>query len=277
VFTTLVVTCALAGPLSAQPRVTLEIRASIPGEAGRRLPVIGRFWLVWDNDSVAILTGGDGVGRTEALAGSYRIRTYQRVSIGAIEYYWDVPVRLTRGTALDLTERNAQSTPPTGRATAVVMDDSTSNPPIPDLPVHAPASVQATLAAAPLPYRQEGDPGYRDPSVGRVLGIVIPGAGHLYAGETAKGLGLLAVGGLGAGFLISQLPCGGGGNQEPCDTPMLAFGAAAYLVSEIYSIVDAAPAARRANVIRPQLGLFVLPRDRFGLGIRVPLEADLIK
>ena len=268
--TTLVVTCALAGTVAAQPRVTVEIRASIPGEGGRRLPVIGRFWLVWDLDSVAILTGAGGVGRTEVLAGSYRIRTWQRVSIGAIEYYWDVPVRITRGSAIDLTERNAQPTPPRATATAVVMDDSTANAPIPELPVHAPASVQAALAAPPLPYRQPGDAGYRHPDVGRLLGIVIPGAGHLYAGETAKGLGLLAVGGLGAAFLISQLPCGGGG-QEPCDAPMLAFGGLAYLASEIYSIADAAQAARRANVIRPQLAIAPLPQGRVALGLRLPL------
>ena len=270
-FTTLVVIGALAGKLAAQPRVTVEIRASIPGEGGRRLPVIGRFWLVWDRDSLAILTGADGVGRTQALAGSYRIRTYQRVSIGAIEYYWDVPVRITRGTAIDLSERNAQSTPPSGTATAVVMEDSAANAPIPELPVHTPASVQATLAAAPLPYRQSGDPGYRDPDVGRILGIVIPGAGHLYAGEAAKGVGLLTVGGLGAAFLISQLPCGGSG-QEPCDTPMLAFGGLAYLAAELYSIFDAAPAARRANVIRPELAISTLPQSRIGLGLRLPLH-----
>ena len=269
--TTLVVACALAGRLHAQPRVTLEIRASIPGEGGRRLPVIGRFWVVWEQDSAAILTGADGVGRTEVLAGSYRIRTWQRVSIGAIEYYWDVPVRITRGSAIDLTERNAQSTPPTGGATAIVMEDSAANAPITELPVHAPASVQAALAAPPLPYRQSGDPGYRDPAVGRVLGIFIPGAGHLYAGETTKGVGLLAVGGLGAALLISQLPCGGAG-QEPCDAPMLAFGGLAYAVSEIYSIVDAAPAARRANVIRPELAIAPLPQGRIGLGLRLPLR-----
>jgi hypothetical protein len=266
--TILLVVPALSASLAAQPRVTLEIRASIPAEGGRRVPVIGRFWLVARRDSTPILTNGNGVGRAEVLAGSYRLRSWQRVGIGALAYYWDVPVRLTRGTAVDLTERNSQPTPPGSEPKVAVMDDSAATVPVPELPVHAPASVSATLAAPPLPYRQPGDPGYRDPVVARVLGIVIPGAGHLYAGEGAKGAGLLAVGTLGGAFLLSQLPCGG---DDPCDTPMLAFGGLAYLAAAIYSIADAAPAARRANIIQPEFALLALPGGGVGAGVRFAL------
>ena len=198
------------------PEWIVEIRASIRPEAGRRLPVTGRFWLVQAADSVAVLTNAQGVGRAEVLAGSYRIRSYQTVGIGALRYYWDVPVAVTRGMLIQLSERNAQSAPASGPA---VMEENEE--PIAELPVHAPASVGATMAAPPSPFRQPGDPGYEDPAVRDPSRGPGPWRWTLYAGEVGKGAGLLAVGGLGGALLISQLSCGG---SDGCDGPRIASG-----------------------------------------------------
>lgn len=263
------VVCVGSTPAAAQPKVIVEIRASIPAEGGRRLPVIGRFWLVWARDSVPIITNAQGVGRAEASAGSYRVRSYQGVGVGALKYYWDVPVGLTRGMLLELSERNAQPTPATGPVSAILPEEGPATSiAAPALPDHAPASIQATLAAPPPPFRQPGDPGYKDPNVGTLFGVLVPGGGHLYAGEVGKGLGILAVGGLGASLLVSQLSCGG---SEACDGPMIGFGALLYLGGAIYSIVDAAPAARRANQLVPEFAVRFLPQGRLGVGLEVPL------
>jgi hypothetical protein len=60
------------------------------------------------------------------------------------------------------------------------------------------------------------DPAYRNPQTARVLGIFIPGAGQIYAGETLRGLALSAVAlsGIAAGIVMY--------NEKEC--PIISFG-----------------------------------------------------
>ncbi len=101
-------------------------------------------------------------------------------------------------------------------------------------------------------------PWYRDPQTARTLGSFIPGAGHLYAGEKLRGLGLggAALLGIGSGILYLSLgdcPLVEVSNYG-CDSSIstankiagvseIAVGVAAW----VFSAIDAPRAAMRAN------------------------------
>ena len=99
---------------------------------------------------------------------------------------------------------------------------------------------------------------YRDPAIAHVLGAVIPGAGHVYAGEYWNGLryyyGTVAM--LGAGTFVYVLddctssfldpkPCkpGPAWPHQAAGIAMVALGAGIW----IRSAIDAGHAAERAN------------------------------
>jgi hypothetical protein len=112
---------ALAAPLAAQ-RVPVTLTASLTNPDGKVLPVSGRFWFVDLNarDSVVANTDGTGTARLELLPGDYRVRSYQRATIGGRTWYWDVPLTIDGPTTVELSAANAQETPPSGNV--VVMD-----------------------------------------------------------------------------------------------------------------------------------------------------------
>lgn len=90
----------------------------------------------------------------------------------------------------------------------------------------------------------------KDPSLAAVLSFLLPGGGHLYAGEEGTGILLLAGGTLslliGTQIAANQiLDC-----TTNCDTAgdgALSFGLAAYVGAWIYGMIDGPEAARRAN------------------------------
>ena len=90
----------------------------------------------------------------------------------------------------------------------------------------------------------------KDPSLAAVLSFLVPGGGHLYAGEEGTGILLLAGGTLslliGTQMAANQiLDC-----TTNCDTAgdgALFFGLAAYLGAWVYGLIDGPEAARRAN------------------------------
>lgn len=86
---------------------------------------------------------------------------------------------------------------------------------------------------------------YKDPGTATLVSVLMPGAGHLYAGETGKGLGVMAVsaGSIGAGYYFSSCP----GAQDSCGQTPLYIGVGLHLANWIWSIVDAGDAARRHN------------------------------
>ena len=98
--------------------------------------------------------------------------------------------------------------------------------------------------------------GYKDPQIATAWSYVLPGAGHMYAGEGGKGFLVMAasVGGLAAGTIMtlnSNEDCEVGYDYdfESCGESWTPFwiGSAAYAAGWIYSIVDSGKAAQRTN------------------------------
>ena len=125
------------------------------------------------------------------------------------------------------------------------------------------SAAAATSAAAQASTRVDAEPDslaswYRDPRTAQTLGSFIPGAGHMYAGETLRGLGLggAAVVGIASGIVFLNRPeCHlVSAGLETCDPDeyaanrvygitQLAVGVAAW----VFGSIDAPHAAQRAN------------------------------
>ena len=120
-FTLTSILLALAGPLAAQ-RVPVTLTASLTNQDGKVLPVSGRFWFVTldARDSLAANTDGTGTARLELAPGDYRVRSFQRASLGGRAWYWDVPVTVSGPTTVTLSSSNAQEVAPSGDV--IVMD-----------------------------------------------------------------------------------------------------------------------------------------------------------
>ena len=86
---------------------------------------------------------------------------------------------------------------------------------------------------------------YKDPGTATLVGVLMPGAGHLYAGETGTGLGVMAVsaGSIGAGYYFSRCP----GAVDSCGQTPLYVGIGLHFANWIWSIIDAGDAAQRHN------------------------------
>jgi len=86
---------------------------------------------------------------------------------------------------------------------------------------------------------------YKDPGTATLVGVLIPGAGHMYAGETAKGLGVMAAsaGSVATGYYFSTCP----GVEGQCSPTFLYVGIGLHFANWIWSIVDAGDAAQRHN------------------------------
>ena len=86
--------------------------------------------------------------------------------------------------------------------------------------------------------QQRPRPLQKDPSAATVFAIVLPGGGHIYAGETTKGLVMLGT--------ATAAPVAGSLLGRESTVPRWT-GSLVAIGIWIYSLVDAAPAARRAN------------------------------
>lgn len=93
----------------------------------------------------------------------------------------------------------------------------------------------------------------KDVVVARVLSALIPGTGHIYAGESGKGWGLMALsfGSILGGRFLGILACDGyhrDGIPE-CTAGQVVAGTGALIgiATIIYQFVDAGAAARRHN------------------------------
>lgn len=117
------------------------------------------------------------------------------------------------------------------------------------------AAVAAALLFARPAAAQERPSGYKDPNTALLVSVLVPGGGHLYSGETKKGLTILGVGvgGLILGTALSVDSVGCDENLN-CDTdanylPMTA-GYLVYLGSWVYGIIGASDSAVRMNAQR---------------------------
>jgi hypothetical protein len=127
--------------------------------------------------------------------------------------------------------------------------------------------------------------GRKDPTTATVVSLLVTGGGHIYAGETGKGLLLLtgSIGSVIAGMALSD-PVGSVDCydfdctiSEPNNTPLY-VGVAASLGLWLYGLVDAGPAARRTNMSMAQgsrvsISPTVAPSTRGGLRTGIALRA----
>jgi hypothetical protein len=143
--------------------------------------------------------------------------------------------------------------------------------------------VLVACVAAPLSAQIPSNPApYKDPGTGTIIGAVFPGGGQYYAGETGKGLVITGIAFAApiVGALMTTddiLNC----TSLECTVDKgtmlpLWVGAGVGLGAWLYGIIDAAPAARRANerngVPVAQLLPYVDPiSHRAGLTIRFSL------
>ncbi len=117
-------------------------------------------------------------------------------------------------------------------------------------------AIAAALATTPAAAQQTPTPGYKDPGTSTLVSLAVPGGGHLYSGETSKGLMLL---GGGLGGLILGTAMTGSSIEYSCDfdscedgtnwAPM-AVGYLAFFGTWIYGIMDADDSAHRMNARR---------------------------
>ena len=124
---------------------------------------------------------------------------------------------------------------------------------------------------------------YRNPSTAVAYAFLIPGGGHLYAGETGKGLTLatIGLGSLVGGYLLATrcqssteaLDYGTSSSSDcgPRTGPLLA-GGAVYMVAWVIGMTDAGPAAKRANT---RHGLAIVPLIQPGTATRLGLRIAL--
>ena len=149
----------------------------------------------------------------------------------------------------------------------------------------ASAGAQDSTRAAALPDSLAS--WYRDPRTAQTLGSFIPGAGHIYAGEKLRGLGLgaAALGGIAVGIiLLSQRDCpllyfsGESCASRVSSTDrinaitQLAVGVAAW----VFGAIDAPRAAQRENErvrrrvsVAPFLRDDVVRQPAFGVALTV--------
>ncbi len=107
------------------------------------------------------------------------------------------------------------------------------------LPLHAPA--QTTDNRAP-----ESDD-LKNPRTAQLITLAVPGGGHIYAGETATGIGTLFISAaaIGAGAFYSN--CVWQSGDGTCSKAPLYVGLAVHTGNWILSLLDAPDAARRHN------------------------------
>jgi hypothetical protein len=158
----------------------------------------------------------------------------------------------------------------------------------------APATAQDTAVVQPAAARQAASIPHKSAAVATGVSLLSPGVGHLYAGETGKGVALL---GIGWGSLIVGTYMWERGAVESitdCDTFDCAVngtvkqagwayaGMGVFLVTYIYGIADAGNAAHRVNERNARKAGIALAGATFepivaptprgvGLGMRVPL------
>lgn len=124
--------------------------------------------------------------------------------------------------------------------------------PINPTPAPSPAPAPPPVQQQPSPAEAaawEDRPSRKEPGTATLVSILVTGGGQMYAGDTKRGLMMLggAVGGLVVGAALSGgVSCGEFSCSSGSYAPLY-LGSLAAVGIWIYSIVDAAPTARRMN------------------------------
>lgn len=141
-------------------------------------------------------------------------------------------------------------------------DATNSSPGMPILLRPALAAIPDSLAFEP-----------RSASTAFVLSLLIAGGGQLYAGETKKGVALMATELVGAGLVVHELVACDELLTGGCNHLKMGLGAVLAVGSWVISLVDAPGAARRYNEkhTRTQPIVGIEPGREARLGVRVAL------
>lgn len=143
-------------------------------------------------------------------------------------------------------------------------------------------TAQDSLHAAPRSPSVD-DPPYRQPTTALVL-AVLPGAGHMYAGEYLKGVWFYfgTVSGIGGGILVYSMNRCSFDFSGTCDPdpewPHQLLGIAGIGMGVgiwVYNLVDAPRAARRASERHRRERVSVVPVVRERVGPRTGMDLGL--
>ncbi|MFN2397966.1 MAG: hypothetical protein ABR543_04885 [Gemmatimonadaceae bacterium] len=196
-------------------------------------PLVGYRVIIYRSasDSVVLITDASGVATTLLQPGDYRIVSAVPAEWRGGSYSWNLPLSVFEGMGVaDLSRQNAIAQP--------VVDQAVARGPAPFSPTGSVAKPQLRRVV-----------GYKDPTTATLFAFLLTGAGHMYAGEGAKGGVMLAtsVGALVLGVALSGSSCDASGDCSVDTAPFVA-GALTSLGIWIYGMADAGPAAQRQNV-----------------------------
>lgn len=225
-----------AGDLDPQGHVLLKVFVTMTEAQGYGHPVAGvKILAASSSDRSALQTDAAGVANSWLAPGSYRLVVSDPVSWGGLGFTWDVPITVRGGMGIvELTQNNATNV---GAAAGTTVTP-------------APGGAAAPTGAYVTSSTRTSMPGeYRkDPTVAVILSFLVPGVGHMYAGETGKGIGLLAIDLLSYGAIAYGVACN---NSYTCSQntaqTYAGVGAGVLVGNWIYSMVDASGAAHRHN------------------------------
>ena len=241
-------------------RVAVRVYVTLSDEETSYAPIGGvnlRFFRTTADTIVVVRTDQAGAVTAMLAPGEYRLMSTSPVDWKGSRYSWNQLVQVRSGLpTIELTAASAERT-------AIVIDAQATGSP-------------ATRAAEPE-LDDDGEVIRKDPSAATMYAFFLPGSGQMYAGERAKGAGLLALSMVGIGVAAKQLSCAAASDCNPTSGGMAlgAAGMVAFFGSWLYGIMDAGDAARRFNtahgVITAGLEPIVAPgaggRTRVGVSI----------
>lgn len=187
-----------------------------------------------------VTTSDAGTTELHLRPGAYRVVSIKPLEWYSHHYMWDLPLEVREGMhVLDLTPRNSAQTDVGDERVALGPSKSPSGasasaPSIPSDRNDAPAT-------APPAYL------YKSPGTAAILSFLVPGVGQMYNGQVGKGVGLflLSAGAATVGLAAAASSTVDGRNDGPA-----AAGVGVFLLTWIYSIVDAHSTAKRLNAQR---------------------------
>src|ERR1041385_3292263 len=253
-----------AGPMR-KIAVSLYIAYASSRTAGESVQGLELTLTPLDGGSSALVTTvSTGQAATQLAPGRYRVRSLNAVRIAGVDQSWDVEVTVDAkypSVAISVNRQNATRSGGLAADTASTAGSVVLNP----------SPVRSSQPTATPQYRalQAGDPGYKDPGISLLIGFLIVGGGHIYSGETGKGVGLL----LGTAALLG-VAIGSSCDYGSCNQGVATGAAMGALGLVVYSLIDAPSAAHRANQRGQRqfsLGPLQLRPTRQGLALSLPL------